>query len=245
MIRTSALGRTWFAATALVVVIAIVIQAVLAARGAPYSVFDTAVERVANILAFFTILSNLLVGGTCLALAIRRSPPARLLRVLYLDAVLGIAVTGIVYNLVLAPLYDLSGWSWFANLLLHVVVPIMAVLGWLLFGPRGLVDTPTVLLATIYPIAWLAFTLIRGAVVDWSPFPAWYPYPFVDAGQLGYARVTLNCLVIAVLFLGLAFGAKALDRFLQRRFADAPQTQDPQTQDSQPQDPQPQGNAGA
>jgi len=229
MIRTSALGRTWFAATALVVVVAIVVQTVVAAQGAPYSIFDSAGARVANMLSFFTILSNLLVGGTCLALAVRRSPPAQLLRVLYLDAVLGIAVTGIVYNLVLAQLYDLSGAAWFANLLLHVVVPIMAVLGWLGFGPRGLIDTPTVLLATIYPILWLGFTLVRGAVVDWGPFPAWYPYPFVDAGQLGYARVALNCVVIAVLFLGLAFGAKALDRFLQRRFADAAPSPDAAT----------------
>lgn len=221
MIRIPAPGRAWFAATAVVAAVAIVVQAVVAAQGQPYSVFDTGAARVANMLAFFTILSNLLVGATSLALAVRQAPPAQLLRVLYLDAVLGIAVTGIVYNLVLAQLYDLSGAAWFANLLLHVVVPVMAVLGWLLFGPRGLVDTPTVLLATIYPILWLAVTLVRGGTVDWSPAPPWYPYPFVDVGELGYPRVGLNCVVIAVLFLGLAFGAKALDRLLQRRVADA------------------------
>jgi hypothetical protein len=30
-----------------------------------------------------------------------------------------------------------------------------------------------------YPAAWLGYTLIRGASVDW------YPYPFVDVSQLG------------------------------------------------------------
>jgi len=218
MIRTSAVGRMWFAATAVVVVVAIVIQAVVAAQGNPYSLFDTPGERLANMLAFFTILSNLLVGITFAAIALRQGPYPRLLRVLHLDAVLGIAVTGIVYNLVLAPLFDLSGAAWLANLLLHVVVPIMAVLGWLVFGPRGLVDTTTVLLSTIYPILWLAFTLVRGAVTDWGPNAPWYPYPFVDVGELGYGRVAINCAVIAVLFLGLAFGAKALDAFLTRRF---------------------------
>ncbi|GJF02298.1 hypothetical protein PSD17_12620 [Pseudonocardia sp. D17] len=218
MIRISPVGRIWFGGTAVVVAAAVVLQAVLSADGQPYSVFDTAGERLANLLAYFTILSNVLVGLTFGILAVRAEASSRLLRVLHLDAVLGITVTGIVYNLVLAPLDDPTGAAWLANLLLHMVVPAMAVLGWLLFGPRGAVDTPTVLLSTIYPLAWLAFTLTRGALVDWSPFPAWYPYPFVDVGALGYARVALNCVVIAVLFLGLAFGARALDRFLVRRF---------------------------
>ena len=64
------------------------------------------------------------------------------------------------------------------------------------------------LLSAIYPLAWLAFTLVRGAVIDW------YPYPFVDVVAHGYARVAINCLVVAVLFVGLGFGALALDRRL-------------------------------
>jgi hypothetical protein len=54
----------------------------------------------------------------------------------------------------------------------------------------------------------LAFTLVRGAAIDW------YPYPFVDVVAHGYARVAINCLVVAVLFVGLGFGALALDRRL-------------------------------
>lgn len=225
MIRISAVGRAWYAITAAIAVVAIVVQGVLAARGAAYSVFDTPAERVANMLAYFTILSNLLVGVTFMAVAVR-SRASGLLRVLWLDAVLGIAVTGIVFNLVLAQLYTLTGTAWMANQLLHVVVPILAVLGWLIFGPRGLITTWTVLASTIYPIGWLAFTLVRGAVVDWSPQPPWYPYPFVDAAELGGARVALNCCVIALLFLGLAFGAKALDGFLERRFPGVAAPQD-------------------
>ena len=37
-------------------------------------------------------------------------------------------------------------------------------------------------LSVLFPVAWLVFTLIRGAIVDF------YPYPFVDVIRLGYAK---------------------------------------------------------
>jgi hypothetical protein len=36
----------------------------------------------------------------------------------------------------------------------------------------------------------------------------------VNVAVLGYGRVALNCLVVEVLFLGLGFGALAVDRRL-------------------------------
>ncbi|HYU86147.1 MAG TPA: hypothetical protein VEK80_15210 [Kribbellaceae bacterium] len=44
-----------------------------------------------------------------------------------------------------------------------------------------------------------------------------YPSPFVDVEAHGLGRVLLNCLLVAVLFLGLAAGATWLDRALARR----------------------------
>src|SRR6266571_1200941 len=40
-------------------------------------------------------------------------------------------------------------------------------------------------LSLLFPVCWLIFTLIRGAVIGW------YPYPFIDVTRLGYAKVTL------------------------------------------------------
>jgi hypothetical protein len=59
-------------------------------------------------------------------------------------------------------------------------------------------------------VLWLVFTLIRGEAVGF------YPYPFVDVGDLGYPKVLVNCLLVALLFLVLAFGATLLDRRLNR-----------------------------
>jgi hypothetical protein len=57
----------------------------------------------------------------------------------------------------------------------------------------------------IYPIGWLIFTLVRGAAIGF------YPYPFLDATTHGYLRVMINCVIVAALFLALAFGAGVVD----------------------------------
>ncbi|MGI8411933.1 MAG: Pr6Pr family membrane protein, partial [Solirubrobacteraceae bacterium] len=59
-------------------------------------------------------------------------------------------------------------------------------------------------LSLIFPIGWLAFTLIRGAIAHW------YPYPFIDVTQLGYGRAAVNCIWVALLTLGLAASAAVL-----------------------------------
>jgi hypothetical protein len=92
----------------------------------------------------------------------------------------------------------------------HTVVPVMAVIGWLLLGPRGLVSRRVAWLSLIFPVAWLAFTLIRGAIAHW------YPYPFIDVTRLGYGGAAVNCVWVALLMLGLAAGATVLDDRLRR-----------------------------
>ena len=86
-------------------------------------------------------------------------------------------------------------------------------MGWAAFGPRRRVGTGDLLPSLAFPILWLAYTLVRGAATGF------YPYPFVDADDLGYGPVTVNCLGVAVLFLGLAGLALVLDRRLARRTA--------------------------
>ncbi|MHA6782897.1 Pr6Pr family membrane protein [Pseudonocardia saturnea] len=206
----SVTGRVWHAVTAAVVVVAFVIQIPITAADES-GVFDTPAARVANLFTFFTILTNLLVGGTSAAIALRPAHRSRLLAVLRVDAVLGIAVTAAVYHTLLADLYDLRGAEEFANQLFHSVSPALALAGWLLFGPRGLVDRRVVLASLAYPLVWLVFTLVRGALIGW------YPYPFVDVDVLGYPQVLLNCLGVTLLFLVLAAALLGLDRLLPGR----------------------------
>ena len=202
-------ARVWFGATAGCVAAGVVISAVTAANNAAGH-FHPGVARLFNTLAFFTIQSNLLVGAAALLLAIRLERSSLWFSVLRLSGLTAITVTGIVFHAVLAQTLDLKSWAAAGNELVHTVVPVMAVIGWLLLGPRGLVSRRITWLSLIFPACWLAFTLIRGAIAHW------YPYPFIDVTQLGYGRAAVNSVWLAVLMLGLAAGATVLDGRLHR-----------------------------
>jgi hypothetical protein len=205
----SGAGRIWCGVTALVVAAGIVIQLVVTATSTD-GYFPDNPDRVFNVFAYFTIQSNLLLGGTALLLALGTERDSTLFRTLRLNGVLCIAVTGIVYHVALAGLSELSGAAAVTNFLLHTATPVLGVLGWLLFGPRGRASFAIVGWSLVFPVLWLVFTLIRGEAVGF------YPYPFVDVGDLGYPKVLVNCLLVALLFLVLAFGATLLDRRLNR-----------------------------
>lgn len=70
-----------------------------------------------------------------------------------------------------------------------------------------------------FPILWLAYTLVRGALVEdrtgrnFYPYP--YPYPLLDVVEHGYARIAVNIVLVAALSFVLALGALAADKRLR------------------------------
>jgi hypothetical protein len=75
-----------------------------------------------------------------------------------------------------------------------------------MFGPRGLTSARVAKLSVLFPLAYMIFTAIRGPLS--SDF---YPYPFTDVHALGYLRVSINALWVALLFVAVAAAATALD----------------------------------
>lgn len=207
----SGLARVWFAAITAVVLVAFWLQIPITAGATDDAFFTTPAARVGNLFTFFTILTNTIAAITGAWLAVAPGSSAFLLRVLRVDALLGMAVTCAVYWTLLAPLETYTGTEAVANQLWHTVTPIMVTLGWLLFGPRRLVDGRVVAWAVVYPVAWLVFTLVRGAVIGW------YPYPFIDVLTIGYGWALINCVGITALFAALALAAWQADRLLSRR----------------------------
>src|SRR5690606_5957237 len=90
----------------------------------------------------------------------------------------------------------------------HQFSPVWTLVGWLLLGPRPRVDTRTISLAFVWPTAWLAYTMVHGALTGW------YPYPFLNADKLGYGQVSITLLVILAAALATAFVFHLLERWL-------------------------------
>ena len=195
-------GRWWHGGTALVAATSLVVQLVLV-------ILDGG--SIVRYFSFFTIQSNVLVLITTTLLMLRPERDGPVFRVVRLDAVICITVTGIVHWFLLRPLpeiQNLTGWAEACDIGLHIVVPLLTLLGWFAFGPRPRISGQTVWLALIFPVGWLAYTLIRGEFADW------YPYPFFDVTELGYATVQLNCVGIAALVLACGGFALVVDRRL-------------------------------
>lgn len=145
--------------------------------------------------AFFTILTNLALAAAMLAVAkgwkIAASQAAGLL--------LSILVVGLIYHLLLADLWAPQGLAWWADQGLHTGTPIALLLWWITFadkdiGPR---DVPKWL---IWPLTYAAYAITRGMITGF------WPYPFLNAGNLGLPHLALNLIALAALFglLGMA-----------------------------------------
>lgn len=208
-------SRLWFAATAACAAAGITISVMTAVNNTAGH-FHPGVARAFNTFAFFTIESNLLAGAGSLLLAVRVDRPQTGFAVLRLTGLVAITITGIVYHVALRGVFDLATtWDHVGNELVHTIVPAMTVIGWLIAGPRGLIRPRIVWMTLIFPAWWLAFTLIRGAIAHW------YPYPFIDVTHLGYARALANCAWVSLLLLGVAASARFLDARLRQTAAGA------------------------
>ena len=173
--------------------------------------FAGAVSRTVDTLSYFTIWSNIVVAISVTLLLTRPLPDTWMRRVLRLDGLLMITVTMIVYQVVLAPSVDVVGWSRLTDPTLHLVTPILTLVVWLVWGPRGWLTARLIPSALIIPVVWVVWILLRGAVVDA------YPYDFVNVFRLGYAVVFRN--VFFVLLLGLVISAVlfGIETLLRRR----------------------------
>jgi hypothetical protein len=206
-------ARAWHVVTAVVAAFALVAQLALVISGASVLVEDeppALAVRLVRFVSYFTVQANTLVLLVAVGLVRRPDHDGAAWRVLRLAALTGITVTGIVHWFLLRPLLHLTGWSYAADRLLHLAVPLLAVVGWLLFGPRPRVDTRVIGLNLIWPLAWLAATMITGAAV------AWYPYPFLDVGTVGVGAVAAAAFGVTALFLVLSGLYRLGDRRLPR-----------------------------
>lgn len=163
---------------------------------------------------YFTHLSNLLLILVYLATLTRWRWLSWFANLKTQAAVGGyILLVMIYYHLMLAPLYEFEGAMQVSTLTLHYVTPIYYLAWWAIFSPHGSLRLGHVPGMLLIGLAYVAWVLLRGLVVNE------YPYDIVDAGKFGYGQVAIGVgvlLLAVVIFCGLLVGA---DRLLARRTA--------------------------
>ncbi len=162
---------------------------------------------------YFTILGSILAigvlvaGGVLATMHVEDPVPYTIAR---LSIVTYAVVTAIVYNVLLRGIPDegfvVSPWP---GEIMHVWIPIVLLADWLLSPGRPALRWTALRYVVIFPLAWLAFTLVRGAVTNW------YPYPFLEP-ESGWLSVAIYIVGISAFIIGLASAGIAYSRLTSR-----------------------------
>lgn len=151
------------------------------------------VFNAANFFSFFTVQSNIFVFITFLASALMTFAGRKSA---WLDFFRGastffMVVTGIVFASLLSGLegVQLTAVPW-DNTVLHYLIPIAAAIDWIMDPPARRFTYRQAIAWLIFPILYLVYSLFRGAIVGW------YPYPFLNPANGGYSQVLLTSLLI-------------------------------------------------
>ena len=161
------------------------------AEGTQRSTFEPA-----NFFSFFTVQANIFAAAVLLATVAlgSRTDAWRGAATLYM------AATGVVYTVLLSGLEDrLQTPIPWVNAVLHYITPVYMVADWLLDPPARPVPFRRAAWWLAFPLAYCAYSLLRGPLVDW------YPYPFLDPREHGYGVVAVMCVAVAVTFAALAW----------------------------------------
>ena len=162
--------------------------------------------HLGNYFSYFTQLSSLYAAAMLVAgLSRITRPGSARYESMRGAAVLYVLITAIVYELLLARPDALRHVTpALNNWVLHRIVPLVVLCDWLYVEPRSPIPWRSAVAWLGFPAVYLGYTLVRGALENW------YPYPFVDPRPHGYLPVAIQCSLIALGAAGLALGIRWL-----------------------------------
>ena len=201
--RFSANGRRFAGLMAIVTWIGLIVQ-----FGTSTATMGSFPAATWHLLLFFTITTNLGVAVTFTGVALGK--PGFGSPLLLGGATLSIVLVGVIYSLLLAGTIVLTGGDKIANVFMHYAVPILTPIFWLIYAPKGGLQAQSPLIWSVYPLAYLAYALVRGGL------EGQYPYGFLDVGKIGWAATASNAAAIAAGFLLAGYLMLWLDRRLAR-----------------------------
>jgi hypothetical protein len=171
-------------------------------------------ERFVRFFSYFTVTTNIIVAAALTAIAF--FPETRLGRFASKPSTQAavtsyITIVGVVYTLFLRSVWAPVGLNAVADHALHDVMPLLTILYWFGLAPKSGIVLRDVAKWLIYPIVYVAYSLIRGAFVDW------YPYWFVDVTQFGYPKSLAHTGLVLIAFAVFGFAYFGFSKYLSRR----------------------------
>ena len=186
---------------------------------------------ISAILSYYTLQSNIvcliMFLGIIIVIMSKNNYRTSIYYLLKGGSTMAILITGITYQIALAPnnfymevSYTIQTERYWANLLVHIVSPILVLLDYVLFDEKGNFKY-------YYPIIWLFLPLgyviyvysysARGGSFYGIGGSREFAYIFLDYNQIGYSGVFKSIIIIAILILLVSYFFVFLDRKLKRK----------------------------
>jgi hypothetical protein len=165
--------------------------------------------------SYFTIQSslvNVVVLVVAGAFALRHRQDTAVLAAARMSVVAYAIVTAVVYNALLRnlPATGFEGVQW-PNEVVHVWIPLFLLVDWAIGSGIPRMRWSALLVVVVYPLLWVAFTMVRGGI------DSWYPYPFlVPSGPDGVGGVVTYVLGITAFVVVVAAVAIGWSRLRPR-----------------------------
>jgi hypothetical protein len=154
-------------------------------------------DAVIRFFSYFTVLTNTMIalyGVFCMLGGESRWGGAALHASLKTGLAVSIFFVALGYTALLKNFWHLTGLAACANTLLHYVVPALFLLYWVFFASRRLLPWMHACWWTLYPGLYFFYALIQGRRTGL------YPYPFIDAAEIGYRHALANGMTLLVLY---------------------------------------------
>ena len=169
--------------------------------------------RSGDFFSYFTVEANTLSVISLVVSSFALAVGHRSVRLDYLRGAVALFMTTtiIIFIVLLSgyPASELTAVPW-DNTVLHYIMPIAIIADWLFATRVEPVPYRKALLWLLFPLAYLIYSLIRGPIANW------YPYPFMDASKNGYGVVVVTSLVIAVVLAAITWVVAAAPRWTGR-----------------------------
>ncbi|MET9213935.1 MULTISPECIES: Pr6Pr family membrane protein [unclassified Nocardia] len=198
---SAAVGTAWWIR---ILRIGFGVLGVVALLWIPLRNIDSVTFSLTNYLSYFTIESNIL-GVIVLLVGGFLAPQGRGWQLFRGAATLYMLITMVVYAVLLSRIDVMLNDKWI-NDVMHRYLPLVLVVDWLLVAmPQRLRPSPALIGQwLIFPLIYGVYTLIRGPIADW------YPYPFIDPRQQGYLSMAIGLVVLTLVFAALAVAMASL-----------------------------------
>ncbi len=158
--------------------------------------------------SYFTVLSNVM-AVIVLAVGALGDPQGRRWQLFRGAVTVYMVITGIVYAVLLSNV-DVGGQGTWTNEVVHRILPLVLFLDWVVFPSFRRIGDAQAVTWLWFPAVYGVYTLIRGPIVDW------YPYPFIDPRAQGYLQMAIGLVVLVVAFVSICLAVDVAGRWGRR-----------------------------